>query len=130
MSPILALKGIVNLKLQWVWSRVDQFSYDPDGTVGGPFPFKNNRNGGYAQVAYRPSRLENRFIKNLESVVRYDMLNQARTQTGVDERRLTLGLNYWLAPSAVLKVAYELDHQSGSNADRHDAFLAQFAIGF
>jgi mono/diheme cytochrome c family protein len=125
-----ALKGIVNLKFQWVWSRVDRFSYDPDGAVGGPFPFKNSRNGGYAQVAYRPSRLENWFIKNLESVVRYDMLNQAGTQTGVDERRLTLGLNYWLAPSTVLKVAYELDHQRGSNADRHDAFLLQFAIGF
>ena len=125
-----ALKGIVNLKFQWVWSQVDRTTYDAAGDVGGPFIFKNERDGGYVQLAYRPSRLENRWIKNLEPVMRYDMLNQARTPTGVDERRLTLGLNYWLGPSTLFKVAYEFDHQKGPSADRHDAILVQFATGF
>lgn len=45
------LKGTLNLKAQWVWSHVDKFNFDP----GGPSPFTNSRDGGYAQVAYRPS---------------------------------------------------------------------------
>jgi len=124
------LKGIVNLKAQWVWSHVDKFTYDPGGTIGGPFTFGNNRDGGYAQLAYRPSRFENAYIKNLEPVFRYDMLSQARTPTGADEHRYSVGLNYWLSPSTVVKVAYEFDHQSGPEADRHNAVLVQFVTGF
>ncbi len=124
------LKGIINLKAQWVWSHIDKFTYDPGGTLGGPFPYQNNRDGGYVQFAYRPSRFEPEIIKNLEPVIRYDVLNQAGTQTGTDERRLTLGLNYWLGPSTVVKAAYEFDRQGGPNADRHNAVLLQFATGF
>jgi hypothetical protein len=124
------LKGILNLKAQWVWSRIGDFAYDPDGALGGPFPFRNHRDGGYAQIAYRPSRVGNPFLKNLEPVFRYDVLNQAGTQTGVDERRYTVGLNYWLGPSTVVKAAYEFDHQSGVNAEAHDEVLLQFATGF
>ncbi len=124
------LKGIVNFKAQWVWSHVDAFTYDPDGTLGGPFVFNNNRTGGYVQLAYRPSRVENTFIKNLEPVFRFDRLNQARTATGTDESRYTVGLNYWLGPSSVFKVAYEFDCQSGPEADRHNAVLVQFVTGF
>ncbi|MBI3874612.1 MAG: c-type cytochrome [Verrucomicrobia bacterium] len=124
------LRGTLNLKAQWVWSQVGSFTYDPGATVGGPFAFKNYRDGGYAQIAYRPSRLENEFIKNLEPVFRFDVLNQNSTLTGTDERRFTLGLNYWLGPSTVLKAAYEMDKQKGPNASPYDALLFQFATGF
>ena len=124
------LKGVLNLKAQWVWSHVDPYTYDPDEAVGGPFNFTNNRNGGYAQIAYRPSRVANDFVKNLEPVFRYDRLSQARTLSGVDEVRYTVGLNYWLAPMTVFKVAYEFDHQNGPEADRHNATLVQFVTGF
>lgn len=124
------LKGIVNLKAQWVWSHVDKFAYDPDGAIGGPFSFNNNRDGGYVQLAYRPSRVENAVIKNLEPVFRYDMLNQVHTPSGFDEQRYTIGLNYWLSPSAVIKAAYQFDHQTGPNAERHNAVFLQFATGF
>ena len=124
------LKGLINLKAQWVWSHVDRFTYDPDGTLGGPFAFRNNRNGGYAQIAYRPTRVANAFVKNLEPVFRYDRLSQARTPTGADEERYTVGLNYWLGPTSVFKLAYEFDHQSGPEADRHNAVLMQFVTGF
>jgi hypothetical protein len=126
----VALNGILNLKAQWVWSHVGDFTYDPGAALGGPFNFNNSRNGGYAQVAYRPSRIPNAFVKNLEGVFRYDMLNQIDTPTGVDEHRYTIGLNYWLGPSTVIKVAYEFDHQTGPNADAHNATLVQFATGF
>ncbi len=123
-------KGVINAKAQWIWSHVDSFTYDPDGTIGGPFKFNNNRDGGYVQLAYRPTRVSNGFIKNFEPVFRYDMLNQNKTPTGVDETRYTFGLNYWLGPMSVIKVAYEIDHQSGENADHHNGILMQFATGF
>lgn len=124
------LKGIINFKAQYVWSHTGRFAYDPDGSIGGPFNFNNNRHGGYVQLAYRPSRVSNGFIKNLEHVIRYDRLSQARTVTGTDETRYSIGLNYWFGPSSVLKIAYEIDHQSGPNADRHNGMLLQFATGF
>ena len=124
------LKGTINLKAQWVWSHIDKYTYDSGSAIGGPFTFNNNRDGGYAQLAYRPSGVADAFVKNLEPVFRFDMLNQANTPTGTDETRYSVGLNYWLGPSSVFKLAYEFDHQSGPNADPHDGVLVQFAAGF
>src|SRR6266568_6461446 len=91
------LKGLINLRAQWGWSHVGRFIYDANGEQGfGPFAFNNNRNGGYAQIAYRPTHIENDILKNLEAVFRYDRLNQLHTPVGFDEQRWTLGLNYWL----------------------------------
>ena len=130
VADLAPLLGVVNFKTQWVWSHVDRVAYDPDDSVGGPFEFRNNRNGGYVQLAYRPTHVHNRFLANLEPIFRYDSLQQAHTLTGVDEWRYSLGLDYWVAPSSVLKAAYELDRQSGPSADRHDGVLFQFATGF
>src|SRR5438034_8485484 len=71
------LKGLINARAQWVWSHVGHFVYDPNGELGfGPFTFNNNRNGGYAQLSYRPTRIDNDYVKNLEGVLRYDRFNQ------------------------------------------------------
>jgi len=127
-SPLL--KGLINFRAQWVWSHVGDFVYDPDGQQGfGPFEFNNNRNGGYVQLAYRPTHIDNDIIKNVEGVFRYDRLNQLHTPVGFDEQRWTLGLNYWLTPSAVIKAAYEFDDKNGGARDQ-DAFMAQVAVGF
>ena len=45
------LHGLLRLNAQWVWSRLGRGTYDNDGT---PLLFRNNRDGGYAQFAYRP----------------------------------------------------------------------------
>jgi hypothetical protein len=124
------LKGLINARAQWGWSHVGHFLYDPDGKQGfGPLAFNNNRNGGYAQLAYRPTHIDNDIIKNFEPVVRYDRLNQLHTPVGFDEQRWTLGLNYWLTPSAVIKAAYEFDDKNGGARDQ-DAFMLQVAVGF
>lgn len=123
------LKGLINFRAQWVWSQVGNLTYDRDGSDGfGPLTFSNNRNGGYAQLSYRPSRLDN-FLKDVEPVVRFDNLAQRHTPDGFDERRWTFGLNYWVTPSTVLKVAYEVDHKSGGNP-RENAIMVQAATGF
>ena len=117
-----SLKGTVNFHAQWIWSHIDSFAYDTG-------IFSNNRNGGYVQLAYRPTRIENSFLKDLEPVVRFDRLNQKNTPVGFDEDRWTFGLNYWINPSTVVKAAYEHDHQNGLGQSG-DAVLLQFAIGF
>jgi hypothetical protein len=127
-SPLL--KGLINFRAQWGWSHVGHLVYDPDGGEGfGPLSFNNNRNGGYVQLAYRPTHIDNDFIKNFEPVLRYDRLNQLHTPVGFDEQRWTLGLNYWVTPSAVIKAAYEFDDKNGGARDQ-DALMLQVAVGF
>ncbi len=124
------LKGLINFRAQWGWSHIGRFVYDANGEQGfGPFTFNNNRNGGYAQIAYRPTHVDNDILKNFEGVFRYDRLNQLHTPVGFDEQRWTLGLNYWLNPSTVIKAAYEFDDKNGGARDR-DAFMMQMAVGF
>ena len=123
------LKGLINFRAQWVWSHVGHFIYDPDGGQGfGPFEFNNNRNGGYVQLAYRPTGFGN-IIKNFEPVVRYDRLNQLHTPVGFDEQRWSFGLDYWLTSSTVIKAAYELDNKNGGARDQN-AFMLQAVVGF
>jgi hypothetical protein len=130
VSDSTLLKGLINFRAQWVWSHVGHFVYDPDGQQSfGPFEFNNNRNGGYAQMAYRPIHIDNDIIKNFEPVVRYDRFNQLHTPVGFDEERWTFGLNYWVTPSAVVKAAYELDNKNGGARDQN-AFMLQVAVGF
>src|SRR5438874_12195558 len=124
------LKGLINFRAQWGWSHIGRFVYDANSEQGfGPFTFNNNRNGGYAQIAYRPTHMDNDIIKNFEGVFRYDRLNQLHTPVGFDEQRWTLGLNYWLNPSTVIKAAYEFDDKNGGARDQ-DAFMMQMAVGF
>src|SRR6266568_386958 len=123
------IKGLINFRAQWVWSHVEHLLYDFDETGDGTFSFNNNRNGGYVQLAYRPTHIDNDIIKNLEGVIRYDRFNQLHTPVGFDEQRWTFGLNYWLTPSTVIKIAYESDDKNGGARDQ-DAFMMQMAVGF
>ena len=124
------LKGLINVRAQWVWSHVGHFVYDPDGRQGfGPFEFNNNRNGGYAQLSYRPTHVDNDIIRNLEVAVRYDHFNQLHTPVAFDEERWSFGLDYWVSPSAVVKAAYEVDNKNGGAPDQN-SFMLQVVIGF
>jgi len=126
--------GTIDLRVQWVFSDVDDFVYDPVGVLGfGPVFFNNQRNGGYAQIAYRPSALHN-FIGNFEGVFRYDRLDAPFfAPSGFDQERYTVGLNYWLGKSTVLKAAYEKVNNGShpvSFLGDGDAWLFQAAMGF
>jgi hypothetical protein len=120
------LKGVVDFRAEWVWSHVDKATYD----IGsGPFTFSNNRNGGYVQLAYRPTKVGWEFVRDFEGVLRFDRLNQPSGAPGAfDEQRWTLGLNYWFAPSTVLKAAYQFDDKRGG--EDQNAFLLQAVMGF
>ncbi|ODU25113.1 MAG: hypothetical protein ABS95_00770 [Verrucomicrobia bacterium SCN 57-15] len=126
------LKGVVDVKAQWMWSKVSDVTYD---TGSGPFTFNNRRDGGYAQLAYRPSLVKNKFLQNLEGVCRWDMINNpsgAPAESAFDEQRWTLGLNYWLGSSTVVKAAYQFGDRRtpGEGRENVNAILFQAAMGF
>jgi hypothetical protein len=104
--------------------------YDPDGSLGfGPLAFTSKQDGGYAELAYRPTKLDKDFLRNLEMIFRWDRLSRDPSGLGdPEETRWTLGLNYWLSPSTVLKAAYEWDQPNGE--PNRNALLIQTAMGF
>jgi mono/diheme cytochrome c family protein len=129
VKDFTALRGTVNLLAQCAWSDADSFIYDPAGSRSfGPIAFDNTRNGGFAQIAYRPTMVRQTVINRLEPIVRYEKFNQRRQPLAVDETRWSIGLNYWLMPSAVIKAAYQFGERSD---DRNvEAVMFQFKIGF
>ncbi len=128
-KEIARLYGTIDTRAEWVWSNVSKATFDPTGALMfGPLRFNNDRNGGYVQVSYRPTVLRNKYLRNIEPVIRYDTLEgSSHAPGGGDECRLTLGLDYWVKANAVFKIAYECDNMK--DAPDQDAFLAQFAIG-
>jgi hypothetical protein len=124
------LKGRINLYAQYAWSKVDHAVYDPDGSLGfGPLAFTSKRDGGYAEAAYRPTKMDMDFVRNLEMIFRWDHLSRAPSGLGdPEENRWTLGLDYWLSPSTVVKAAYEWDKPRGER--NKNALLLQAAMGF
>jgi hypothetical protein len=124
------LRGRINLYAQYAWSEVDHAVYDPDGSLGfGPLPLTAKRDGGYAEIAYRPTKLDIDFLRNLEMIFRWDHLSADPSGLGdPSETRWTLGLNYWLSPSTVVKAAYEWDKPNGER--NKNVLFFQTAMGF
>jgi hypothetical protein len=124
------LKGRIDMHAQYAWSNVDTAVYDPDGTLGfGPLSVTGKRDGGYAQIAYRPTQADVDFLRNVELIFRWDHLSRAPSGLGApEEDRWTLGLDYWLGPGTVLKAAYEWDQPAGK--PNTNALFLQVATGF
>lgn len=123
------LAGLFDVRFEFARSEVDDAIFDPTGAVFGPLFFDNNRDGLYAQIAYRPTKAGIEFLRDFEFVGRYDYLNlPAGAPEEADHERWSVGVNYWLSPSTVLKFTYERLEVEGEPDT--DAFLAMFAIGF
>lgn len=128
-----ALQGTFDIRAQWVWSRVDDATYDAAGGMGfGPLNYRNRRSGGYAQAAFRPTKLDSG-LRDVEVIARYDAIDApSGSPEPVDRRRWTLGFDYWLDASTALKVAYQFDDRSDPTGTARDAnaVFVQMAIGF
>lgn len=120
VRPSELLKGTFDARFEWVRSEVDAH---PTLLMGDD----NTRDGWYAQLAYRPDKLDS-FLKDCEIVGRYDTVDLP-SRLNKDEDRFTLGLNYWFNPSTLFKLAYQFDDHENA-AREADAVMAQFAIGF
>ncbi len=121
--------GTIDINGSWVWSDVGNATYDRNGQLGfGPVSFRNSRNGGYVLLAYRPTMVHNKFLRNIEYVARFDALTSPLGAPGGEhERRLALGVDYWITPAAVFKVAYEFDNRK--NDAGANAFFIQLGLG-
>jgi len=130
-SHLDAAKGRFALLSQYSWSNTGSYTYDSDGSLGvGPVNFSNQRDGGYVQLSYRGKKWDTDFLNRLELVVRGDAQNgPSGAPSAYDERRLTLGLDYWISNATVVKAAYEIDHRTNGEPNG-DAFLLQLSTGF
>jgi len=129
VREIRPIGGVLTLRAEWVFTDVSRATYDPNGKLGfGPISFGNYRHGGYFLAAYRPTLSSNAYLRNLEFVVRYDMQHVPLAAPGGEhEQRWALGVDYWVTPSAVLKLAYEIDDKK--LGPDQNAFFVQFGIG-
>ena len=128
-DTVRAISGSLDVRFEWVWSVVDDATYDPTGALGfGPLAFENRREGGYVEVGYRPYLVPQRFVRNLEFVSRYDWLEAPDAAPGpVDEQRLTLAVLYWLNATTSLRVGYAFSEPEGPD---RDTFFMQASVGF
>jgi hypothetical protein len=129
VQPVDALGGTIDLRAEYVWSRVDDFTFDPTGVGGiGPLSFDNRRHGGYVELSYRPSKSESKFIRSLEFLARYELLDTPDAAPGsFDEQRYIIGANYWLTPTISLRAAYLFDNRE--RAEDEDALFLQVGVG-
>ena len=102
------------------------------------------RNGLYAQVAYRPYDADSRVLRNVEVTYRY---SQARfrgidplaidptTFAGpidvpVDRNQHTIGVTYYFRPAVAAKFAYEINQELGPLQLNDNLFIFQFVWAF
>ena len=126
-----AIKGRLDLRAEAIWVDTDRVVFT--GPFD-PFTFDNKRSGWFVQAAYRPTLSDFTFwdgveLKNTEFVLRYEQLRESGPgPRGADHSRLTLGLDYWIRPNIVWKVAYSHDNVRGDKDE--NGFFMQFAFGF
>ena len=120
------IKGLFDVKAQYNKVNVDNAGYtDPDDPTGSTmYTFNNKRNSSFAQVAYRPSMAQSKFLKKTELVFRYAGFNPPEGAKDLEEiKQYTYGINYWFTWRTALKAAYQ------SQKD-NNAFYIQIAVGF
>jgi hypothetical protein len=129
---IAPLRGNLDVRFEAGLSNASEGPF-PGAMPGDPVRslIDNRREGGYGQLAYRPSLLRSRFLRNVEIVGRYEWLNRPDWQGGPlgnDTKRYTAGALYSLAPSMQLKLAFQsATHTMESNTR---SILFQVATGF
>jgi hypothetical protein len=125
-----ALGGTVDLRAEWVWSDVEDATYDPTGALGfGPLNYANRRNGGYIEIGYRPSLSDNRLLRDIELVSRYDFLDVPAGAPGpFDEQRVTVAVLYWVTATTALSAGY-IVAEPEAGPDR-DTFYLRASVGF
>jgi len=122
--------GLFDFRFEYVYSTVDDVTYDASGAVGvGPITFNNERDGLYVQAAFRPIHSSSDFFKNVEFVGRYDYLSTPSTAPeGGDIDRWTAGINYWFNSSTVLKLAVDNVEHEGEEARQN--VMLMLGVGF
>ncbi|MCH8866903.1 MAG: hypothetical protein IID58_08640 [Proteobacteria bacterium] len=126
-----AIKGRLDLRAEAIWVDTDRAVFT--GPFD-PFTFDNKRSGWFVQAAYRPTLSDFTLgdgieLKNTEFVLRFEQVRESGPgPRGADHSRVTLGIDYWIRPNIVWKIAYSHDNVSGDEDE--NGFFMQFAFGF
>ena len=102
-----------------------------------------DRDGFYAQFAYRPYDNCNSWIQKFEGVFRFDYVRfrgidlvQTGTNFGgraripIDRNRYTTGINYYPYPSLVLKLAYQISDEIEAEEVDNNGIIARVEWGW
>jgi len=111
--------GTIDIRGQYSNRKIDRSA---------SLPFDNSTSGGYGQIAYRPNRIGQAYLRDFEAVLRYDWIDVPKAAAFYDEQRWTIGINYYLAASTMFKFAYRFDNKQGALDD--NALLFQVSSGF
>ena len=130
VETVRAIRGTVDARVEWVWSEVEDATYDPSAALGfGPLDFDNRRNGGYVEIGYRPSLVDDNFVRDLELVARYDFLETPGGVPGpADEQRVTVAVLYWVTATTAVSAGYVVAEPE-EGPDR-DTFYLRASVGF
>ena len=123
-----------NIDLRFEYAKVDQES--PFGDI--------ERQGAYVQGAYRNRNSTRPLLGRLEYVFRYGYVDfdgidlaatgtdfGSRELTPVNRNRYTIGINNYITPSLIFKVAYEINDEKDSAFEVDDnGVIAQAVFGF
>jgi hypothetical protein len=143
VKNITPLKGVIDIKGQLNYSKVDNNSYLlPDTSLNIYYDFNNESYAYYGQISYRPAFVNNKIIKNIEAVFRYsEMQTPEGSLWEQNPSTLGFGLNYWFDWRTVLKIGYQIGNGANEHAEEHSGeeeemnvnsnmFYIHWAIGF
>ncbi len=124
-------KGNWDIRGEYIRSHLDSLTTALDPTSAPVLIPATTWHSWYAQAAYRLAGVtDNAVLRNVEPVVRYSQFDVSGLSDFEqnEEDRLSVGLDYWFAPSIVTKIAYE--NRDFSNKPNEDLVRIQLAFGF
>jgi hypothetical protein len=126
-----------NWDVRWEFAQMYQEAADVLG---------NNiqRNGWYAQVAYRPYDADSPILRNTEVTFRYSQERfrgidplaidpttfASPVDVPVDRNQYTVGVTYYFRPAVAAKFAYEINQELGPLNLQDNMFIFQFVWAF
>lgn len=119
-----AIASELQLRAEGIVNMVDEADY-------GRGLHANVRWGYYVQLAIQPFLLKNDILRRFELVGRYDELHMPDEFPGLtNQQRATVGLLYWIWPSAVVKADYQWGFQTPVAINgRHGPQVTRYKVG-
>ncbi len=97
----------INIKAQYSATMVSDEKYF-DSTALAQYTFTNTTSTLFGQLSLRPSKSNNKILKNLELAMRYvDYTAPKNSGFGQSYNEMDVCLDYWLSWRTVLKLGYE-----------------------
>jgi hypothetical protein len=106
----------LNVKAQYSMAAVTKMNY-LDTATSSNYTFTNTTSTYFAQASIRPSKSNNKVLKNLELAYRYVNYTSPKQSTwGQNYTESDIALDYWLSWRTVLKVGYEMIKSDGTTS--------------